>query len=71
MHEIFKRKFKGSDPFFDNIDSDSIGGTPIIGVNGNVVIGHGASNKKASMNMILQTTQVVKVNLAEQIRMSI
>ena len=71
MHEIFKRKFTGSDPFFDNIDSDSIGGTPIIGVNGNVVIGHGASNKKAAMNMILQTTQVVKVSLAEQIRMSI
>lgn len=71
MHKIFKMKVPNYDPFFDSLDNDAIGGTPIIGINANVVIGHGASNRKAAMNMILQTLTVVKANLAEKIRTSI
>ncbi len=66
FHAIFNsRGF--SDAFFDRLDFENIGGTPIVGINANVVIGHGISQRKAIMNMILQTRDVVKANLAQKI----
>lgn len=59
------------DPFFDRLNFENIGGTPIIGINANVVIGHGISGRKAIMNMILQTRDVVSANLARRIIESI
>jgi len=56
-----------SDSFIDRFNYENIGGTPIIGINANVVIGHGISKRKAIMNMILQTKAVVKANLAQKI----
>lgn len=70
FHHIYKtRNFK--DSFFDRLDFESIGGTPIVGINANVVIGHGISKRKAIMNMILQTWAVVHVNLAQKIKEAI
>lgn len=66
FHHIFKdRGFK--DEFFEKLDFENIGGTPIVGINGNVVIGHGVSKRKAIMNMILQTRDVIKADLAQKI----
>ena len=66
FHSIFKSKgFK--DPYLDRLDFENIGGTPVIGINANVVIGHGISRRKAIMNMILQTRSVVNANLAQKI----
>jgi glycerol-3-phosphate acyltransferase PlsX len=66
FHSIFKsRGF--SDPFLDRLDFENIGGTPIIGINANVVIGHGISKRKAIMNMIRQTRDVVHADLARRI----
>jgi phosphate acyltransferase len=59
------------DAYFDRLDFENIGGTPIIGINSNVVIGHGISKRKATMNMILQTWAVVHVNLAQKIKEAI
>ena len=56
-----------SDSFFDRFNFENIGGTPIVGINANVVIGHGISKRKAIMNMILQTRAVVHANLAQRI----
>jgi glycerol-3-phosphate acyltransferase PlsX len=56
------------DSYFDRLDFENIGGTPIVGINANVVIGHGISKRKATMNMILQTWAVVHVNLAQKIK---
>jgi len=56
-----------TDQFIDRLDFENIGGTPIIGINANVVIGHGISKRKAIMNMILQTKAVVHGNLAQKI----
>jgi len=56
------------DSFFDQLDFENIGGTPVIGINANVVIGHGNSNRKAIMNMILQTRSVVSANLSQRIK---
>jgi glycerol-3-phosphate acyltransferase PlsX len=52
-----KRSF--SDPFFDQFNYEAIGGSPILGVNGNVIIGHGVSSAMAIKNMLLQARQMV------------
>jgi glycerol-3-phosphate acyltransferase PlsX len=66
FHHIYRsRNLK--DSYFDRLDWENIGGTPIVGINANVVIGHGISKRKAIMNMILQTRGVVQANLAQKI----
>jgi len=62
------RKRKLKDEFFDRFNFENYGGTPILGVNKNIVIGHGISNDKAIKNMILHTEEVVKANLSEKIK---
>ena len=57
--------------YFDRLDWENIGGTPIVGINANVVIGHGISKRKAIMNMVLQTRAVVHANLAQKIKEAI
>jgi len=70
FHHIYKlRNLK--DAFFDRLDFENIGGTPIVGINANVVIGHGISKRKAIMNMINQTRAVVHGNLAQRIKEAI
>jgi glycerol-3-phosphate acyltransferase PlsX len=70
FHHIYKYR-NLNDAFFDSLDFENIGGTPIVGINANVVIGHGISRRKAIMNMILQTLAVVKANLAQKIKEAI
>jgi len=70
FHHIYKIK-NLKDPYFDSLDWENFGGTPIVGVNANVVIGHGISKRKAIMNMILQTREVVHANLAQKIKEAI
>lgn len=55
------------DEFFDKLDFENIGGTPVVGINANVVVGHGVSGPRAIMNMILHTREVVKADLAAKI----
>ncbi len=64
---MLSRKINVSHPFFERLNFENIGGTPIVGINANVVIGHGISKRKAIMNMILQTRAVVNANLAQRI----
>lgn len=67
FHHIYKvRDLK--DDFFDSLNWESIGGTPVVGINANVVIGHGISKRTAIKNMILQTRNVVEANLAQKIK---
>jgi glycerol-3-phosphate acyltransferase PlsX len=70
FHKVFKLR-NLSDEFFDRFDFENIGGTPVVGINANVVIGHGISGRKAIMNMILQTRDVVHANLAQRIKEAI
>jgi glycerol-3-phosphate acyltransferase PlsX len=74
MGEAFYHLYKSrnlKDAYFDRLDWENIGGSPIVGINANVVIGHGISNRKAIMNMILQTRNVVHANLAQKIKEAI
>lgn len=70
FHHIYKVR-KLSDSFFDSLNWENIGGTPVVGINANVVIGHGISKRYAIMNMILQTKGVVHANLAQKIKEAI
>ena len=55
------------DAYFDRFNYENYGGTPILGVKGNAIIGHGISNDIAVMNMILHAHNVVSSNLTEKI----
>lgn len=57
-----------SDPFFDHLNYEAIGGSPILGINGNVTIGHGVSSDLAIKNMLLQATRMAKTNIHLKIR---
>ncbi len=59
------------DSFFDRLNFEVVGGTPVVGINENVVVGHGISNRTAIMNMMLQTSDVVHADLARKIKEAI
>ena len=74
MGEAFHFLYKSrnlKDSYFDRLDWENTGGTPIIGINANVMIGHGISQRKPIMNMILQARGVVNANLAQKIKEAI
>ena len=52
------------DEYFDRFNYENYGGTPILGVKGNVIIGHGISNDNAVKNMILLANEVAVSGLA-------
>jgi glycerol-3-phosphate acyltransferase PlsX len=56
------------EPFFDRFNYENYGGLPVLGVNGNVIIGHGISNDTTIKNMILFTREVVESKLNDRIR---
>lgn len=71
MAESFYRLMRrdgGNSDFAARFNPERYGGTPVLGVNRPVVKGHGASSPLAIKNMILQTREVIKSNLYEQIR---
>ncbi|MBK9388823.1 MAG: phosphate acyltransferase PlsX [Bacteroidetes bacterium] len=70
FHHMFKQRGL-KDSYFDSLDFENIGGTPIVGINANVVIGHGISKRKAVMNMIIRTREVAHANLAQKIKEAI
>ena len=51
-----------SDEFLDKTNYESIGGSPILGVNGNVIIAHGISSPLAIKNMINLAIRQVESN---------
>jgi glycerol-3-phosphate acyltransferase PlsX len=56
-----------NDSFMNKMNYETVGGSPIIGVNGNVVIGHGVSSPLAIENLVLQTERMIKSNLHEEL----
>lgn len=55
------------DEYFDRFNYENYGGTPILGVKGNVIIGHGISNDKAVKSMIVHSYEVAKSGLASRV----
>ncbi|MEY4571083.1 MAG: phosphate acyltransferase PlsX [Bacteroidota bacterium] len=55
------------DEYFDRFNYENYGGTPILGVKGNVIIGHGISNEIAVKNMILHSFEVANTQLSDKL----
>lgn len=56
------------DDFFDRFNYEQYGGSPVLGVNAPVVIGHGISSPKAIKNMVLLSRDMVSSGYIEQIK---
>lgn len=56
------------DEFFDRFNYENYGGSPVLGVNAPVVIGHGISSPTAVKNMILQSRDMVTTDLVGKIQ---
>ena len=62
------RMRKIQDPFFEKFNFVNYGGTPVLGVNAPVLIAHGISNDIAIKNLIRQSIDVVKADIAGKIK---
>ncbi|MFO7939597.1 MAG: phosphate acyltransferase PlsX [Bacteroidales bacterium] len=72
--EAFYKLYKSrdmQDAYFDKLNFERYGGSPILGVNKNIVIGHGISNATAIKGMIKHTFHVAEVNLSNKIKEAI
>jgi phosphate acyltransferase len=56
-----------NDPLINRMNYEVTGGSPIIGVNGNVIVAHGISSPEAIKNMILLAERQVKSKVATKI----
>jgi glycerol-3-phosphate acyltransferase PlsX len=54
--------------FFDRFNYEQYGGSPILGVNAPVVVGHGISSPEAIKNMVLLSRDMVESDLVNKIK---
>ena len=63
---LIKRGIK--DTYLDRFNYEIYGGTPILGINGNVIVGHGISNSTAVKNMILSSRNLNEAKMIARIK---
>jgi glycerol-3-phosphate acyltransferase PlsX len=67
MYRVFlKRGMK--DSYLDRFNYEIYGGTPILGLNSTVLVGHGISNSTAIRNMILTSKEIHDAKLTQKIK---
>jgi glycerol-3-phosphate acyltransferase PlsX len=57
-----------TDEYFEKFNYELYGGTPILGVNSNVMIAHGKSSALAYKNLMVLSKDIVEANLNEKIK---
>lgn len=67
FYSMIKRRNR-SDDYFDKFNYELYGGTPILGINSNVMIAHGKSSSLAFKNMLVLSKDIVEANLNEKIK---
>ena len=67
FYEIIKKRGI-EDDYFERFNYESYGGTPVLGINSNVIIAHGISNAEAISNMIKLSYDVVEIDLPQKIK---
>ena len=67
IYELVKKR-NIKDEYFDKFNYERYGGTPILGLNKAVVIGHGISNQLAIKNMVFLTKNIAEARLSEKIK---
>ncbi|WDF55666.1 phosphate acyltransferase PlsX [Mucilaginibacter sp. KACC 22063] len=65
---VISLKKQIKDEFFDRFNYEQYGGSPILGVNAPVVVGHGISNPEAIKNMVLLSKDMFESGLIEKIK---
>ncbi len=70
MEAMFRLMVKRglTDEFFARFNYERYGGTPILGINKTVLIGHGISNDIAFKNMILHSKEVLEAGVVDLIK---
>jgi phosphate acyltransferase len=63
VYHIFKEERNVQDEFLDNFNYEIYGGTPILGINAPVMIGHGISSARAFDNMIRNIEKIVNSDM--------
>ena len=62
------KELGGGNAFWDAVNYENVGGTPVLGVNAPVIIGHGISSARAIKSMILSTEQCIKADLTVKLQ---
>lgn len=57
-----------TDEYFEKFNYELYGGTPILGVNSNVMIAHGKSSALAYKNLMVLSKDIIEANLNEKIK---
>ena len=65
---VITRKKGFNDDFFNRFNYEQYGGSPILGINAPVVVGHGISSPEAIKNMVLLSRNMAQSNLVEKIK---
>ena len=67
LYDITQRK-KIQHEYFDRFNFENYGGTPVLGVNKPVVIGHGISQSKSFKNMIALAQKMIEKNVMQRMK---
>jgi len=59
---------KNGDSFFEKFNYENLGGTPILGIGSQVLIGHGISSPTAIKNMLIQNKNIVESGLITKLK---
>lgn len=62
------RALGADNPFWNAMNYEHVGGTPVLGVGATVIIGHGSSTPLAIKNMILSTERSIKADLPARLQ---
>ena len=70
MESVYRMLVKRGlqDDYIARMNYENYGGTPLLGINSTVIVGHGISNDTAIMNMILLSKEVHEVELSSKIQ---
>lgn len=65
LYDITQRNQIGGE-YFDRFNFELYGGTPVLGINKPVIIGHGISHARAFQNMLALSTRMIQSDLFQQ-----
>lgn len=68
IYEIAAHRQLENDAFLRRLHYENYGGTPVLGIDKPVIIGHGISNDKAFKNMIIQAEQMVESDFCQKVK---
>jgi glycerol-3-phosphate acyltransferase PlsX len=73
MESVYRMLVKRGhrDEYIDRMNYEIYGGTPLLGINSSVIIGHGISNDIAIKNMLLLSKEVHEVELSRKIQQAL